>query len=87
MPVPPSLPGLELWRGLKSIGRVESQCVRDGKETVEVRYYISSLGVSVKRFAHAVRSHWSMESCLTQVKTSGLPRHTYSDGCNVLVSK
>ncbi|HMB03626.1 MAG TPA: ISAs1 family transposase [Isosphaeraceae bacterium] len=62
MPVPPSLPGLELWRGLKSIGRVESQCVRDGKETVEVRYYISSLGVSVKRFAHAVRSHWSIEN-------------------------
>jgi predicted transposase YbfD/YdcC len=62
MPVPPSLPGLELWRGLKSIGRVESQCVRDGKETVEVRYYISSLGVGVKRFAHAVRSHWSIEN-------------------------
>jgi predicted transposase YbfD/YdcC len=64
LPVPPSLPGLDLWSGLKSVGRVESQCVREGKETVEVRYYISSLGVSVKRFAHAVRSHWSIEdSC------------------------
>jgi predicted transposase YbfD/YdcC len=62
MPVPPSLPGLELWSGLKSIGRVESQCVRDGKETVEVRYYISSLGVRVKRFAHAVRSHGGIEN-------------------------
>jgi predicted transposase YbfD/YdcC len=62
MPVPPSLPGLELWKGLKSIGRVVSRCVRDGKETVEVRYYISSLGVSVKRFAHAVRSHWGIEN-------------------------
>jgi predicted transposase YbfD/YdcC len=62
MPVPEELPGRELWKGLKSIGRVESRCVRNGKETVEVRYFISSLRVSVKRFAHAVRSHWSIEN-------------------------
>jgi predicted transposase YbfD/YdcC len=62
MPAPQELPRLELWRGLKSIGVVESRCVRNGKETVEVRYYISSLGVSVKRFAHAVRSHWGIEN-------------------------
>ena len=36
MPVPESLPGLESWEGLKSIGVVVSECVRDGKETVEV---------------------------------------------------
>ena len=53
---------LELWKGLKSIGMVVSRCVRDGKETVEVRYYISSLAVGVKRFAHAVRSHWGIEN-------------------------
>jgi predicted transposase YbfD/YdcC len=62
IPVPEDLPGRELWKGLKSIGVVVSECVRDGKETVEVRYYISSLGVGVKRFAHAVRSHWSIEN-------------------------
>jgi predicted transposase YbfD/YdcC len=62
MPVPQELPGIELWNGLKSIGVVESRCVRTGKETVEARYYISSLGVSVKRFAHAVRSHWGIEN-------------------------
>jgi predicted transposase YbfD/YdcC len=62
MPVPASLPGLGLWAGLKSIGVAVSECVRDGKETVEVRYYISSLGLGVKRFAHAVRSHWSIEN-------------------------
>ena len=27
---------------------VVSECLRDGKETIEIRYYISSLGVSVK---------------------------------------
>jgi predicted transposase YbfD/YdcC len=62
MPVPSDLPGLELWKGLKSIGVVVSECVRDGKVTDEVRYYISSLGVGVKRFAHAVRSHWGIEN-------------------------
>lgn len=62
MPVPQELPGLELWTGLRSIGMVVSQCVRDGKETVEARYYISSLGVGVKRFAHAVRGHWGIEN-------------------------
>lgn len=62
MPVPDGLAGLELWKGLKSIGMVISECVRNGKETMETRYYISSLAVSVKRFAHAVRSHWGIEN-------------------------
>jgi predicted transposase YbfD/YdcC len=62
MPVPKNLPGLELWTGLKSIGVVVSECVRGGKVTDGVRYYISSLGVGVKRFAHAVRSHWGIEN-------------------------
>ena len=62
MPVPSGLPGFELWEGLKSIGVVVSECVRNGKATDEVRYYISSLGVGVKRFAHAVRGHWGIEN-------------------------
>ena len=62
MPVPQNLPGLELWKGLKSIGMVMSECLRNGKETVEIRYYISSLAVSVKRFATAIRSHWGIEN-------------------------
>jgi predicted transposase YbfD/YdcC len=62
LPAPEDLPGFELWKGLKSIGIATSQCVRDGKETIDVRYYISSLTVGVKRFAHAVRSHWGIEN-------------------------
>ena len=62
MPVPQDLPGLELWKGLKSMGMVVSECLRNGKEMVEIRYYISSLAVSVKRFAHAIRSHWGIEN-------------------------
>ncbi len=62
LPAPKDLPGFALWKGLKSIGIVTSQCVRNGKETIEVRYYISSLAVDVKLFAKAVRSHWSIEN-------------------------
>ena len=62
MPVPKDLEQLELWKGLKSIGMATLVCVRNGKETTETRYYISSLEVGVKRFAHAVRSHWGIEN-------------------------
>ena len=62
MPVPQDLRGLELWKGLKSIGMATLVCVRDGKETIETRYFISSLEVSVKLFAHGVRSHWGIEN-------------------------
>ena len=37
-------------------------CTRDGKTTTDTRYYISSLEVGVKRFGHAVRSHWGIEN-------------------------
>jgi predicted transposase YbfD/YdcC len=62
MPVPETLRGLKLWKGLQSIGMATLVCERDGKETVDTRYYISSLPVSVKQFAHAVRSHWGIEN-------------------------
>jgi predicted transposase YbfD/YdcC len=62
MPVPEGRPGLKQWKGLKSIGLVVSECVRDGKETVEMRYFISRLDRDVKRFAHAIRSHWGIEN-------------------------
>ena len=62
MPVPEDLAQLELWKGLKTIGMATLVCVRDGKETTETRYFISSLEMGVKRFAHAVRSHWGIEN-------------------------
>jgi predicted transposase YbfD/YdcC len=62
LPVPEDLPGFLQWKGLKSIGLATSHCLRDGKETIDVRYYISSLGVAVKEFARAVRGHWGIEN-------------------------
>jgi len=62
MPVPSDLADLELWPAVQSIGMVVSVRVRDGQETIETRYYISSLPVGVKRFARAVRGHWGIEN-------------------------
>jgi predicted transposase YbfD/YdcC len=62
MPVPEGLRGVGQWKGLRSIGLATLVCRRDGHETSEVRYYISSLPMGVRRFARAVRSHWSVEN-------------------------
>ena len=59
---PQSLPGFGLWKALRTIAVVTSLCVRDGKPTAEVRYYISSLSLDVKRLARAVRGHWGIEN-------------------------
>jgi predicted transposase YbfD/YdcC len=62
LPAPKELPGFTLWKGLKTIAIVTSLCIRDGKETSEVRYYISSLAMGVKQLARAVRGHWGIEN-------------------------
>src|SRR5665213_3696651 len=62
MPVPDDLEQLHLWKGLKTIGMATMVCVRDGKRTIETRYFISSLAMGVKQFAHAIRSHWGVEN-------------------------
>lgn len=62
LPAPKSLPGFDLWKGLKTIAVVTSLCIRDGKQTAEVRYYLSSLAMDVKRLARAVRGHWGIEN-------------------------
>jgi predicted transposase YbfD/YdcC len=62
LPAPEGLPGFGLWKALRTIAVVTSLCIRDGKETAEVRYYISSLAMDVKRLARAVRGHWGIEN-------------------------
>ncbi len=62
LPAPEELPGFTPWKGRKSIGLATSCCLRDGKETIEVRSDIRSLEVDVKRFARAVRGHWGLEN-------------------------
>jgi predicted transposase YbfD/YdcC len=62
MPAPKTLPGFSRWKGLLTIGVAILHCIRDGKQTVDTRYYISSLPMGVKQFAHAVRAHWGIEN-------------------------
>lgn len=52
------------WEGLKSVGVVEARRTVGGKKTVQRRYYLSSLGVDVGKFAQAVRGHWAVENGL-----------------------
>ena len=54
----------EEWSGLRSVGEVLTITERDGKETYDVRHFISSLDPKVRRFAHAVRGHWGIENSL-----------------------
>jgi predicted transposase YbfD/YdcC len=54
----------EEWEGLKSIGTVISKRIIADKETIERRYYISSLTSEVERFADATRKHWGIENKL-----------------------
>jgi predicted transposase YbfD/YdcC len=62
LPVPADLPGLGEWKGLKSVAAVTSRRVKGDQESIEIRYYLSSLSVGVKLFARAVRGHWSVEN-------------------------
>lgn len=52
------------WRDLQTVGVVMSRRIVAGKETMEFRHYVSSLALDVKRFARAIRSHWSIENSL-----------------------
>jgi predicted transposase YbfD/YdcC len=64
MKVPMDLPGRDEWLDLKTIGLVLNMTETNGKKTEEVRYYLSSLPLGVKRFAEAARGHWCIENSL-----------------------
>lgn len=50
------------WSGLKSIAMTRNTITKDGVETRETRYFISSLALDVKELARAIRGHWMVES-------------------------
>jgi predicted transposase YbfD/YdcC len=52
------------WEGLQTVGLVEATREVGGKQTVERRYYLSSLPLGVETFAKAVRGHWAVENSL-----------------------
>jgi predicted transposase YbfD/YdcC len=62
LPVPEALRHGEAWRDLRSIGEVISVARRGGQESIQIRYFISSLKPNAKRLAKAVRAHWGIEN-------------------------
>jgi predicted transposase YbfD/YdcC len=63
-PVPQDLPDAARWPKLKAIGIVLCDVQRGAKQHVEARYYILSKRLSARRFAAAVRAHWTIGNCL-----------------------
>jgi hypothetical protein len=64
MPVPDTLTTGEKWKELRTIGVAIRSSEKDGKETSDVRYYICSTKIGVRRFAKSVRGHWGIENTL-----------------------
>ena len=54
----------KLWKGLRSLGMVESVRRLKGRTTIERRYFLSSLPLDAATFAKAVRGHWGVENAL-----------------------
>lgn len=52
------------WCGLSTLVMLEETCERNGKTTVERRFFISSLPANAKKIAHAIRAHWAIENTL-----------------------
>lgn len=62
--IPRDLAGREKWAGLKTFGVAIRVSTINGKETIESRFYISSLTRNARRFARLVRGHWGIENNL-----------------------
>ena len=52
------------WRGLKTVGLVESERYVKGETSIERRCFICSIKPDARQFATAVRQHWSIENNL-----------------------
>lgn len=59
-----TLPDTRSWKGLRSIGMVERECMQGDTTSLERRYFINSIPADAKPFAHAVRGHWGVENPL-----------------------
>lgn len=56
--------GTDQWNALKSIVKIKATVTKGEKQTVEERYYITSLDGDAKLLNHAIRKHWHIENKL-----------------------
>ena len=57
-------PGEPRFPGLRAIAVVEAEVESNGGTSLERRYYLSSMPLDARLFAHAVRCHWQVENRL-----------------------
>lgn len=55
-------PHIKDWKGVQSIAMVRTQRTIGDKQSVETRYYISSLPANAELLNTAVRAHWGVEN-------------------------
>lgn len=59
---PDTLRTKDQWRGLQTVGLVESERSLNGETTLERRYYLLSLPNDARTFGTSVRAHWGIEN-------------------------
>lgn len=62
--IPENVACFKQWAGLRTIGVAIRDSEGPAQSSSDVRFYISSLGLEVERFAGSVRGHWSIETTL-----------------------
>lgn len=62
--VPKGILGRSDWKKFRTIGVAVRVSEEGDKVTREVRYFISSLRLGVRRFASGIRGHWGIENTL-----------------------
>jgi predicted transposase YbfD/YdcC len=56
------------WKTIKSIGVIEGmRWLNENNESIERRYFVSSLPADTEMFAHVARAHWGIENSLHNV--------------------
>lgn len=60
----PALRGAKQWKGFTTIVMIRRERHLWNKTTIEICYYISSLGADATALAEAIRSHWGIENSL-----------------------
>lgn len=61
------LEALKKFSGIKSVARVNSVVWRNGEQTQEERYYITSQSLNARKHGETIRAHWAIENKLHYV--------------------
>ena len=60
--IPENSPHRQTWKDLRTLAVVLKRTERDGQESFETRFYLSSLPPDAKLLSRTIRSHWGIEN-------------------------